>query len=244
MQLLGWGRIAPQVGWSYPLHQHDDYHELIVVLQGRLETKILGQTITSKKGDVLCYPQSAAHVERAMGSNALELLFAGFQADLRFKKDASLVQFDMHGRIEHQVRWLIEEGQASRSPDQEFQNALMLSALREYQRLALGTESAVVLDVTRYVQSRLPAAITLDELARHVGLSKSYFARMFHAASGQSPIAFVRKLRVEAARALVLRTTRPLKLIAADLGFADEFHFSRVFRAVTGVSPSSLRRGI
>lgn len=242
--MLYCGRVPPQEGWSYPLHQHDDSHELIVVVQGRLETKILGQTVTSKKGDVLCYPQNAAHVERAVGSNALELLFAGFQADLEFKKDASLVQFDRHGRIEHQIRWLIEEGQAARSPDREFQSALMLSALREYQRLALGSESNLVLDVTRYVQSRLPAAITLDELARHVGLSKFYFTRKFHAASGQSPITFVRKLRVEAARALVLRTTRPLKLIAADLGYADEFHFSRVFRAVTGVSPSSLRRGV
>jgi AraC family transcriptional regulator len=132
--------------------------------------------------------------------------------------------------------------QSAREPEHELARALVLSMLREYARLARGTESALVLDVARYVQGRLPAPIALAELAHHVGLSKFHFVRKFHAAAGESPAAFVRKLRVEAARSLVLRTMLPLRSIASEVGFADEYHLSRVFRAVTGVTPSSLRR--
>jgi quercetin dioxygenase-like cupin family protein len=74
------GRIPPQVGWSFPLHAHPDRHELIVVLQGRLETKILGRTLSAKKGDVLVYPMGAAHVERALGARPLEILYVGFHS--------------------------------------------------------------------------------------------------------------------------------------------------------------------
>jgi AraC-like DNA-binding protein len=234
------GRIPPQVGWSFPRHAHSDRQELIVVLQGRLETKIAGRTLSAKKGDILWYPRGEEHVERALGASPLEILYLGFEA--RVHKSVPLLQFDAQGRIEHQVRWLVEAIPSAKTPDLELASALVLSVVREYERLAQGTESALVLDVGRYVQGRLPAAITLDQLADHVGLSKFHFVRKFHAAAGQSPAAFVRKLRVEAARSLVQRTALPLRAIAAEVGFADEYHLSRVFRAVTGVTPSSLRR--
>jgi AraC-like DNA-binding protein len=52
---------------------------------------------------------------------------------------------------------------------------------------------------------------------------------------------FLREARVEAARDMLARTDQPLRVIAPQVGFADEFQLSRVFKRVTGRSPKWAR---
>lgn len=85
---------------------------------------------------------------------------------------------------------------------------------------------------------------SLDRLARIAGLSVAEFARRFRAATGESPHAYLTRRRIERAQDLLRHEAAlPLADLAVMLGFADQAHFSRRFRQVTGTTPSRFRSG-
>ena len=90
------------------------------------------------------------------------------------------------------------------------------------------------------VEFRVPPS--LQELARGAGVHPIHLARSFRAARGLSVGAFVRKLRLDWAEEQLIRTSKPLALISAEAGFADQSHFTRSLRARTGLTPGSFRR--
>lgn len=84
--------------------------------------------------------------------------------------------------------------------------------------------------------------MSLDELAAEAGVHPVHLARAFRANYGVSPGEYLRQLRVDWA-AMELRTTeRPIAEIALDAGFADQSHFTRVFRKAHGTPPGAWRR--
>ncbi len=68
------------------------------------------------------------------------------------------------------------------------------------------------------------------------------FARQFRGSFGRPPYAFVTARRLERAKSLLARTDAPIKAIAADCGFADQAHLTRMFRVTTGKTPAVFRR--
>lgn len=88
----------------------------------------------------------------------------------------------------------------------------------------------------------LAAEVPLTTVAADAGLSYDAFRRRFVAEAGQSPGAFRTVRRLEAAATLLRVTELTLREIARTLGFADEFHLSRRFRAHFGVPPRDYRR--
>lgn len=81
---------------------------------------------------------------------------------------------------------------------------------------------------------------SVEYLARELHVSSSTLAHQAQAWLGCSPARWVRDLRIELARRLL--TTHDVSETAAALGFANPYHFSRVFSAVTGQPPSQWRR--
>jgi AraC-like DNA-binding protein len=89
----------------------------------------------------------------------------------------------------------------------------------------------------------LTAELDLRAVAADVGLPYETFRKRFRAATGSSPAAFRLDRRIEAAQSLLRMTTTTHAAIAASLGFADEYHFAKRFRARVGISPRDYRRG-
>jgi AraC family transcriptional regulator len=86
------------------------------------------------------------------------------------------------------------------------------------------------------------SAVRIAELAAANGVHPVYFARIFREFYRVTPGGYVRRLRLEAARQLVVRTAEPLSSIALECGFADQSHFVRAFRRKFGLTPGHLRR--
>lgn len=78
-------------------------------------------------------------------------------------------------------------------------------------------------------------------LARRTGLSRTHFSRRFHAEFGLSPRDWRAQRLAERAVERLLATPVPVQELAAELGFADGFAFSRFVRRTTGLSPTALR---
>ena len=81
-------------------------------------------------------------------------------------------------------------------------------------------------------------------LAADVGFSTSHFSARFHAVTGFSATEYVKRLRMARARELLLTTDRGIADIAAEVGYPDQFYFSRQFRAVAGSSPRHFRQRV
>jgi len=126
-------------------------------------------------------------------------------------------------------------------------------------RLAAFLESKIALDVSsapahgglapwqkrkvkNHIGSGLEGPLPVEELAKLVSLSPSYFCRAFKDSFGEPPHAYVIKMRVERARTLMLTTCESLSQIALACGLVDQAHLCRCFRRVTGTTPAVWRR--
>lgn len=78
--------------------------------------------------------------------------------------------------------------------------------------------------------------ISLEELAQQVGLSRYAIIRLFKANVGLTPHAFQINLKINQARAQ-LKQGIPLAELAVNLGFSDQSHFHKAFKAHTGITP-------
>jgi AraC-like DNA-binding protein len=83
---------------------------------------------------------------------------------------------------------------------------------------------------------------TLEDLALHAGLSRTGLAERFRAAMNDTPLAYLRTVRMQRAMHLLTGTEHHLERIAAAVGYQDAFGFSKVFKRTVGVSPKEFRR--
>jgi AraC family transcriptional regulator len=81
-------------------------------------------------------------------------------------------------------------------------------------------------------------------LAAESGLNTISFARAFRRQYGCGVGAYVRAERVEMAKRALAESDESVSTIAAELGFADQAHFTRVFRNATGWTPAAFRRAM
>lgn len=92
------------------------------------------------------------------------------------------------------------------------------------------------------MQEEMAHAWTLDELARRAGLSRTALAERFRAATGDTPLNYLRTLRMQNAMQLLAETPQSLDVVAAAVGYQDAFGFSKVFKRITGMSPRAFRQ--
>ena len=83
---------------------------------------------------------------------------------------------------------------------------------------------------------------TLEELAKQAGLSRTVMAERFRRTMGDTPLSYLRSLRVQKAMTLLSEADHPLEHVARAVGFSDAFSFSKVFKKIVGHSPSAFRR--
>ena len=93
-----------------------------------------------------------------------------------------------------------------------------------------------------HIDTHLENTIRTTELAKLVQLSSFHFCRVFRVSFGHSPHRYLVQRRMERAQELMLTTKFPLGQIAADCGFSDQAHFTKLFRRFAGQSPGEWRR--
>lgn len=93
-----------------------------------------------------------------------------------------------------------------------------------------------------YLQERLLEEIRLDDVAAVAGVHPAHLGRTFRKHYRCSVGQYVRRMRVDRAARELAGSRRPIAEIAAQFGFADQSHFSRVFVKLTGVTPARYRR--
>lgn len=93
----------------------------------------------------------------------------------------------------------------------------------------------------QYMRERTSKRLVLDDVAAHVGLSRSRFYEQFKACMGVSPRVYLDTLCIELAIHRLTKKEQSLAEISEFLGFSAQSHFSRFFRSKIGVPPSEIR---
>ncbi|MBX9813816.1 MAG: peptide-methionine (R)-S-oxide reductase MsrB [Sphingomonas sp.] len=95
-----------------------------------------------------------------------------------------------------------------------------------------------------YMDTNLATALTLDDVARQIGVSPRHFGRAFRQSVGLPPHQWLLRRRIDAARELLAAGDSPLAEVAVQCGFADQSHFTSTFRRATGTTPGRYRRDL
>jgi AraC family transcriptional regulator of arabinose operon len=93
-----------------------------------------------------------------------------------------------------------------------------------------------------FMKSHLHEPLKVATLASLVNLSRSYYTTSFWRVTGYAPLKYLNHLRMQRAVQLLNTTDLPIKQISDQLGFSDQFYFSRAFTKVHNHSPSEHRR--
>ena len=84
--------------------------------------------------------------------------------------------------------------------------------------------------------------ITLEQMAQYFHVSSYHLCRLCKKHLGESPMAFVAKMKIEQSKYLLSYTVQPICDVAAQLGFCDQSHFSKTFSRIAGVTPLAFRK--
>lgn len=98
--------------------------------------------------------------------------------------------------------------------------------------------------VERFIGDHIAEPVRVADLAAHAKMSASVFARAYSRLADESPYRTVQRLKLEAAKRFLLQDGLSVKECAARLGFSSEFHFSRLFKRLEGLSPTRYRHAL
>ncbi|NLS04093.1 helix-turn-helix transcriptional regulator [Rhizobium sp. P32RR-XVIII] len=93
---------------------------------------------------------------------------------------------------------------------------------------------------TSYLSDNSGRDVRVTEVAAHCGLSLSYFIKAFKCAAGRTPHRWLLEHRAQRSLSMLMGN-QPIAEIAAACDFADQAHFSRVFKQIYGITPGSWR---
>ena len=94
-----------------------------------------------------------------------------------------------------------------------------------------------------YINRHLPDELTLEEIAKRADMSPNYFSHIFKKTVGVALWDYITSKRIESAMTLITeRPDRNMLDIAVDCGFNNTANFNKMFRRVTGMTPSKFRR--
>ena len=91
--------------------------------------------------------------------------------------------------------------------------------------------------VLDYVRAHLSEPLTVADMAEQVSLSPSAFAHLFRDVTGRSPYQFLKEMRLDQARELLVDGNLAVARISKEVGYASVSHFISEFRGRFGVTP-------
>ena len=240
------------------------WHVLTVVIGGDVAiergTSTRHERALFRPGDIGLYPAGGG--ERIVWHGHARLLHVHVHPDLlarvaNLRAESSDMTLPRRFRFaDRQLSRLAAEVDGACAPDlarsglaHDLTDALVrrLTGMLDRRQPSLGAEAEsagdwLTLKVSDAVRERLPQSIRVGELARMVGMSEAHFSRRFRRAAGMSPYEFVLRSRIEQARHLLAGGVPPAA-VAAQCGFADQSHLTRLFAVSLGVTPGALRAG-
>lgn len=114
--------------------------------------------------------------------------------------------------------------------------------LSQFRLIRESGEKDPVAQSINFMLENVTLKLKLEEIAAETSLSASHYSRLFLNRTGHSPIDYFIQLKIQRACRLLDNPGWMIADVAREMGFDDQFYFSRVFRKVMGMSPAEYRK--
>lgn len=242
MDVMGIGMVLDPCHLFYK-HSHQDFWEILCYTHGLGQISIEDETITFNQGTIVVIPPGFSHEERCD---------EGF---MNYHLSLKRMDFPIHPHV------FID------TPNHSFEK--LMSIL--YQEYHIGRPQSEVLcshlaaTIVSFLHAWLPEqsrSIPVEQIKAsliqnisncdfqiethlgHVPFSTGYIRRLFKQETGETPLNYLTRLRLDYAKQLLSHNTSGFSInrVCTLCGFQDPYYFSRLFRKHTGVSPSQWRK--
>ncbi len=99
-----------------------------------------------------------------------------------------------------------------------------------------------ILKVQQFVDNHYRGKLVIKELAELSGLNERTFLRRFRKATGESPLEYLQRMRIEQAKRILAGSKESLDRVTRAVGYEDVSSFRRLFKQIVGISPSVYRQ--
>jgi transcriptional regulator GlxA family with amidase domain len=103
-------------------------------------------------------------------------------------------------------------------------------------------QDVVILQIQHWLEEHFADKFRFEDVARNHGMSIRNFMRRFQTATGDKPLHYLQRLRIETAKGLLSGTRKSIKTISYEVGYDDASFFARLFRQHTELSPNQYRQ--
>jgi transcriptional regulator GlxA family with amidase domain len=104
-----------------------------------------------------------------------------------------------------------------------------------------GHGDELINEAQKYIEENIDEKISFEKLASQLAISRRNFDRRFIKATGNTPVEYLQRVKVEAAKKELEKGRKSIFEIMNDVGYADDKAFREVFKKVTGLSPLDYR---
>lgn len=234
-------------------HFHD-FYEIDVVLEGEGTSICNGETFTISRGMVTFLSPAGLHSFENKG--VLHEINIQFTYDAL---DSNLISFINHVKtnvvyVDEQVLnsiyslFCLLNNSDNITNSDEYSSKLLeciilcfkdrfISHTTHQTKTSSSLQSAIV-----YIHSRFADDPKMWQVAKHLHLNENYFSQMFKKSVGMSYKEYLRKIKLEHAKKLLVYTNSPVTKIAYDSGYNSQSHFNREFKNTYGITPVEMRK--
>jgi AraC family transcriptional regulator len=231
-----------------PRHSHELSH-FCFVLSGTYQEQIERQTDERTPTALVYYPPDISHAEQHH-SNGKHFLVEIDNSQLDRMRDfgamldepLALSGSESFARAARMYREFCERDSFTALALESLTTELLIHASRQNVQIEERRRPLWLKKTKEMLRENFSEPLTLSDLAEFVGIHPTHLARAFRQFEDCTVGEYVRRLRVEKARQAILLTDESLVEIALRTGFADQTHFSRTFKNLTGMSPNEFRR--
>ena len=138
---------------------------------------------------------------------------------------------------------IIEKISFCKNQDEIFESVWSMIELKLLSYKNSGDNTKMIADsIEAYLRNNFTQDIKIEEISKLFNFNSSYLTKIFKRYKGETPVRVLINLRIEEARRLIeSRPDMDLKDVGQALGYSDSSYFSRVFKNITGKSPSEYR---
>ncbi|HTE29843.1 MAG TPA: AraC family transcriptional regulator [Chryseolinea sp.] len=234
-----------------------DQHILIYVASGCGHAEIKKEMFQINAGDFILLPAKTRHLYQSDEKNPWSIYWVHFsgRTSADILSTMLLHQSSYKGSVDAGMKRgnLFDELYVNLERGYGIENLIFVNMAlpyflssfifnSRYNQLQAEKDEDIFESSINFMQKNLHKALTLKEIAQSISLSSSHFSFLFKNKMGYSPIEYFNHLKIQKACQYLLFTHLRIKEISNNLGFEDQYYFSRMFSKLMGVPPVEYKK--